>query len=173
VILAIVTAIISFFLVLLIQSSSFFVIAAVDMPQLSPSPPATTTTEKPDIPPSSTTTTTMPPKMPKVEEKKDPKDGDTILSSKIDDGTTTVATKVSKDSNIITFDFNRGYVMGVAMALNPQLSEDFNKKIRLLPAYFPVFNEEYQNGILSGLRDGGRYLDTFGLLDKSGSPAKK
>jgi hypothetical protein len=103
-------------LLILLSPSSLFILA-VDMPPSpspqSPSLPPATTTEKPTGTPPSTTTTT-PPNIPKIEEKKDPKDGDTILFSKSADGNTEAATKVSKDSNTKTMNFNRGYITGFA-----------------------------------------------------------
>ena len=106
---------------LILIPSSIFVFGAD--PGMAPSqppstssapPPAATTGEKPSMPPSSTTTTT-PPNIPNVEEKKDPNDGDTILSSKSNDKNTEVATKVDKKSTTKTMDFNRGYVTAFAL----------------------------------------------------------
>ena len=166
-------AIISFFLLvlLLISSSSFFVLA-VDMPP--PSTPPPTTTEKPGTHPSTTTSTTPPPpNIPKVEEKKDPKDGDTILSSKTDDGTKTVATKVDKSSKTETFNFNRGYVLGFASALDPGLSKVFKQKLDLMGMVYNAYPEEFKNGFMLGFVSGSDYLNTFGLLGEGGSPDKK
>lgn len=155
--------VISFFLLvlLLISSSSFFVLA-VDMPP--PSTPPPTTTEKPGTPPSTTTSTIPPPpNISKIEEKKDPKDGDTILSSNTDNGNT-VATKVDKSSKTETFNFNRGYVLGFASALDPGLSKVFKQKLDLMGMVYNAYPEEFKNGFMLGFVSGSDYLNTFGLL---------
>ena len=124
-------------------------------PPKTPTPPATTTTEKP--------TTDSIPNLPKIEEKKEPKDGDTILSSKPDNGVT-VATKVDKNSNTIKMDFNRGYVLGFAAALDPGLSKVFKGKMQGIAVLLDDYPKEFQNGFLLGYVSASDYLNTFGLL---------
>jgi hypothetical protein len=80
------------------------------MPVLPPTPTASSAIDK--------LLGVLPKTLPKVKEKKDPKDSDTILSSKTDDGTTTVSTKVDKKSDKMTNDYNRGFVMGLMFILN-------------------------------------------------------
>jgi hypothetical protein len=114
-----------------------------------------------------------------VKEKTDSKDGDTILSSNTDDGTTTIATKVEKDSiKKKTKDWNRGYVSGIAYILNGgdlagSLLAAKNLKIEEIVSdptyenekYEKMFGKDYKKflkGYLDGLNDGSRLLSILG-----------
>jgi hypothetical protein len=157
-------------IVLLMPFSSFFILA-VDMPP-SPSPqsppqsPATTTEKPTGTPPSITTTTTTPPNIPKIEEKNDPKDDDTIISSKTDDGTTTVATKVDKSADTREKNFNRGYVLGVAVVFgvgfkseNVKMSIDqFQKFKENLVNRYEKAPDEFKIGFHLGLINAIQFL---------------
>jgi hypothetical protein len=173
--------IISFLFILLILSSlSLFVLAAVDMPPQSPSPSAPLPTPPPSPPITTEIPTNIPKTLPIIEQKKDPKDGGTILSLKSKDKYIETATKVSKNSDTKTQDRNRGIVNGVMLILDeiPKMSKENQEKF--LKAFsseegLKRFSNrddsftpaEYRKGFLEGMQIGLELTDIFkGSLEK-------
>jgi hypothetical protein len=183
-----------FLITLSLPSSSIFFLFGADpgMPSSpSPSQPASSSSQSPTTPPLGGNTRETPsippftpispsvdaaikkildglPKSPLVEEKIDPKDGHTILSSKIKEDID-VATKVAKDSVKKTFDENRGYVKGLIFVFDPKITDP--KKIQSAieslivivsdpdkfsdpPDLKSRYNIHYFKGLLKGIEDG-------------------
>jgi hypothetical protein len=131
----------------------------------------------------------LPKTPPIVEEKSDPKDGDTILSSKTDDGgTTTIATKVDKKLGKKSLDWNRGYINAIKVFFDPPKKISWKDSLESFPEgmkeylsdpqlkqsphpYFKVekYGKEYIQGIYEGFRDALILDDMFGIITTKSS----